>query len=359
MNRDDFKEQDDLEAFLRTLAREKRDLTFTDEMQARVLKRIEERTPPVTARIASQKRKLFGRRAWVGIGAAAVACVAWVLIATGLINNRIFTINSSFHTASTGAGIPSFSASLAPVDVAQVSVLPTTAQTTNHGVPGVPRTNGIMSLAPQSVTVHATLVNQSDRPIAGKDLQGMLFILKNSSGLSPLQWGDWEYFVNGPSGVIPAHGSLPWSFTPNPTPPFTSLASRQVHMIWMFRKGVQNAPTLTIGTLPIATQVQSVVVTGRVQSVQFFTVNVTARNESQRAIALNHVMGILIFGKGEPLLSRSTYKYFDDVTHSAKMEWLKPGQSRILSFTLTGVPGVEMQKLSSHVFLVARSQLGV
>ncbi|KUO95991.1 hypothetical protein [Ferroacidibacillus organovorans] len=366
MNRDDLKEPDELESLLRTLARDKSDLTFTDEMQARVLKRIEERAKTVTPRTSARIRRRYGQPAWWGIGAVVTACVAWVIIALhGSFGTIPFLAKQSLlheDTVSSGAEPRTFSASLAPIDVAKVSVLPTTVQASSetvHGGVTAPPTSGIMSLAPQSVTVHAALVNQSDRPIAGKELQGMLFILKGPSGLSPMQQGDWEYFVNGPAGIIPPHGQLPWSFTPNPTPPFSMHASRQVHMIWMYRKPVANAPTLTIGTLPVVTQVQSVVVTGRVRNIQFFTVNVAVRNESQSPIALNQVMAILIFGHGESLLSRSTYKYFDDVTHSTKPEWLKSGRSRILSFVLTGVPGVDMKKLSTHVFLVARSQLGV
>jgi hypothetical protein len=59
------------------------------------------------------------------------------------------------------------------------------------------------------------------------------------------------------------------------------------------------------------------------------------------------------------LLSRGTYKYFDDITPlHGQATVVRPGGQARVEFVITGVPGTDMTQLPLSVLLVARSQIG-
>jgi len=235
------------------------------------------------------------------------------------------------------------------------------AGTANGSVTG-PRT--FVQLAKQEFTVSTRLYNSSDSPINGRRLQGMLFILKGQGGTSPDIQADWEYFVDGPTVVIPAHGSVPWTFTPNPAPPYKSLATRRAHLIWMFRNPDPHYPTLYLGTLPVQAANVQLQVTGETTEpplTQFLRITARLTNRGTSAWDVRTALGMLFFERqpGVSLLSQGTYKYFDDIAPVAgNPTVLKPGASGEVQFVITGVPGTDMTRLPLTILLVARNQIG-
>ncbi len=222
--------------------------------------------------------------------------------------------------------------------------------------------HGFIALTPNVLTFHARLYNTSASPVQGKQLQGMLFVLRRAGGLSPVQASDWEYFVNGPDAMIPAHSSMQWSFTLNPTPPFAHLNNRYIHLIWILRKPNPNLPSLSMGMLPIHVSRVHVRVTGTAGAgVQFLTITARVRNASPQPWFPQTALGMLFFERypGAELLSRGTYKYFDDVVVlSGSPQRVNPGQSATVKFEISGVPNTNMLKLPLRILLVARNQVG-
>jgi hypothetical protein len=237
---------------------------------------------------------------------------------------------------------------------------------TRRGAPARSRdaAGRMIELSPQAFTVEARLYNNSNRPIAGHDLQGMLFILKRNGGLNPDRVSDWEYFVDSPAPVIPPHQSVQWDFTPNPAPPFHQLDMREAHLIWLLRAPQGGLPTLTIGALPVSVSNIRVQVTGygglAVRS-QFLTITATLHNDGLQPFALHSALAMLFFRymPHASLLSRGTYKYFDDITPlHGQPTVVRPGGQARVEFVITGVPGTDMTQLPLSVLLVARSQIG-
>ncbi len=222
--------------------------------------------------------------------------------------------------------------------------------------------HGFIALTPNVLTFHARLYNTSASPVSGRQLQGMLFVLHRAGGLSPMQASDWEYFVNGPNVVIPPHSSAAWSFTLNPTPSFTHLNNRYIHLVWMLRKQSARLPSLSMGLMPIHVSQVHVRVTGTGGvGDQFLTITARVRNGGRQPWIPHTALGMLFFERypGAELLSRGTYKYFDDVVVlSGPSQKLEPGQSATVEFQITGVPNTNMLNLPLRILLVARSQVG-
>ncbi len=237
------------------------------------------------------------------------------------------------------------------------------ANTPNAGTAGSNASvHGFIALTPNVLTFHARLYNTSASPVQGKQLQGMLFVLRRAGGLSPVQASDWEYFVNGPDTMIPAHSSMQWSFTLNPTPPFEHLNDRYIHLIWILRNPNPKLPSLSMGMLPIRVSRVHVRVTGTAGAgVQFLTITARVRNAGLQPWFPQTALGMLFFERypGAELLSRGTYKYFDDVVVlSGSKQRVNPGQSATVEFQISGVPNTDMLKLPLRILLIARNQVG-
>ncbi len=220
----------------------------------------------------------------------------------------------------------------------------------------------ISSLSRQRFTVRCQLYNSSNTSITGKDLQGMLFILNRPGQLTPSKESDWEYFVNGPNQVIPAHHSVTWSFSPNPAPPYTSLDHRYVHIVWLTNQNVAGAPSLVIHPLPIQLKQDRMIVYKEVSpQIQFLRIQATVKNQGSTPLPLSSLLGMLFF-KTDPkasLLSSATYKYFDDVLPLGKSyQSIMPGQTGQVQFEIVGVPGMNMTKLPFTLLVVKRSDIG-
>ncbi|MCY0870215.1 MAG: hypothetical protein OWT27_06460 [Firmicutes bacterium] len=268
-----------------------------------------------------------------------------------------------------GTSYAAVTATVAPIETRDLRLQvgihePTPA--TRHGAPArsPAATGGMIELSPRAFTVEARLYNNSNRPIDGHDLQGMLFILKRNGGLNPSQVSDWEYFVESPAPVIPPHQSVQWDFTPNPAPPFHHLGMREAHLIWLLRSPQEGLPTLTIGELPVSVSDIRIRVIGygglSVRS-QFLAITATLHNDGLRPFSLRSALAMLFFRylPHAALLSRGTYKYFDDIQPlRGQSTIIRPGGQARVKFVITGVPGANMTDLPLSVLLVARSQIG-
>ncbi|MCY0876281.1 MAG: hypothetical protein OWT28_08440 [Firmicutes bacterium] len=379
------------------------DLVFSRPLQDRVLATIETRKRADEGVRRHPLAKRFTRRSrafTVGLSSAA-ACLllaAWGVASwqqsesahrgagTQFASVNATTNSEAIHSASGVANdfmqlvTTTIPASLAPVESEDLALTPGITSlaeqqqsqrtaSTGTGATSTGQTVGsgassYVQLSRQAFTVSTRLYNTSNQPLPGNSLQGMLFILKQPAGLSPAVEADWEYFVDGPSAVIPPHQSVPWTFTPNPAPPYRTLSDRQAHLIWMFRSPHAHYPTLYLGTLPVRVSQVKLEVTGTTHTAvktEFLRVAVRLTNQGASDFDVRSALGMLFFTQrpGASLLSRGTYKYFDDLTpvgHSPYV--LHPGQSSEVQFVITGVPGAQMQSLPLTVLLVARNQIG-
>lgn len=227
-----------------------------------------------------------------------------------------------------------------------------------------PGQNGIQELSPKPFTVATVIANTTNKPVNGNNLEGMLFILGDTSGLTPNHYNDWEYFVDGPSEIIPPHGRVLWYFAPNPAPRFQALGNRTAHLVWFFRTPQPGYPTLQLGALPIAVKHVDIRVTGKSKgpiSMQFLTITAQIQNRGQTPWAMSSALGMLFFQNGSgSILSKATFKYFDDVYPApGSPALLLPGQTGAAVFRITGVPGTDMTRLPLKILLISRAQVGV
>ncbi|MHB1681328.1 MAG: hypothetical protein ACYCYO_00680 [Bacilli bacterium] len=411
VNRQDDQE---FEKALRDSLHARADQLFTQEpFQERVLAEIRRRQQTNSARsVWSRFRSVdINRRTlWVAMGSGiAAVMVAFVVFAQshGALQNQFHGLDKMSAQGLSAAqphesALQTLNATLAPISSQDVAVAAQSAQSANAaghtssvdgpftaagsgkagaasatksaGAPagsapkagqagGKGNVHGFVALTPNVLTFRARLYNTSASPVQGRALQGMLFVLRSASGLAPMQSSDWEYFVNGPNAVIPAHGSVQWSFTLNPTPAYAHLNSRYIHLIWMMRTPNSSLPSLSMGTLPVHVSRIHVRVTGTAGAgIQFLTITARVRNEGAQPWFPRTALGMLFFERysGAQLLGRGTYKYFDDVAVlSGPTQKLGPGQSATVEFQITGVPNTNMRKLPLRILLIARSQVGV
>ncbi len=220
----------------------------------------------------------------------------------------------------------------------------------------------ISSLSKQRFTVRCQLYNSSNQAIQGKKLLGMLFILNRPGQLTPSKESDWEYFVNGPNQVIPAHQAVNWSFSPNPAPPYTSLQHRYVHIVWLTNQNMTGAPSFVIHPLPIQLKKDRMIVYKEVSpQIQFLRIQATVKNQGTTPLPLSSLLGMLFFKTDShaSILSAATYKYFDDVLPLGKTyQSIMPGQTGQVQFEIVGVPGMDMTKLPFTLLVVKRSDIG-
>lgn len=393
------------------LRRESGDLVFTRAMQDKVLTTIAQREQGNQRGKRSFKERLARRsRAWaVGLSSAAAGLllVAWGVASWQQAQTAHRAPGTQLTMSATSAASHAGSvmygglmqqaptaipASLAPVESQDLTLTPGMSRqaqqqqsgaTTTQVGGGTQTANGqasatggtgagvstppaapFVQLARQEFTVSTRLYNTSDQPLAGASLQGMLFILRQPAGLSPDVEADWEYFVDGPKAVIPPHQSVLWTFTPNPAPPYKTLSDRVAHMIWMFRSPHPAYPTLYLGTLPVRVTQVHLQITGSTHTAvvtQFIRVTARLTNQGSSDWDERSALGMLFFqtNPGASLLSRGTYKYFDDITPVGQASTvLRPGQSGEVQFIITGVPGTDMRQLPLTILLVARNQIG-
>lgn len=360
------------EALKQVLSQKTEDFAMNPTMQEQVLGRIAA-NQAATHGLAkgSSRRRSFARvGSVIASGAAAVILAAVAVSRLGFAGfgpSPTQTTNVVNQAARPGHGVsasgqealPSLQAPLAPIATRGLTLVAGTGATAEYSkaAPG-----NAPQLANQTFTVKCSLYNASDQPIAGPSLQGMLFILRKSASLSPTSVNDWEYFVNGPSQTIPAHGSVSWSFTPNPAPPYRSLANRTAHMIWLLRTPNPSLPSLFLGTLPVrASNVRvHVISTGPAQT-QFLRITAELQNLGSTPWSTRAALAMLFFSRrpGAALLSRGTYKYFDDISSQAGYPTVvQPGQKTAVQFIITGVPHTDMTKEPLTVLLVPRNQIG-
>ncbi len=333
-------------------------LEFSESMQEAVLQKLHARNNAI-----KRKRVNFGSRrvrmAWTAGLTGAVACVVLFLVifqfgvktTSQLSQNGFGFVSSASQSSSAAHGANTtmnamsssvqLTASLAPIESMSVKLA------TRSRIP---------------LMIKMRLYNNSQQPVKGQDLQGMLFILDAPVGLNPIAKEDWEYFVNGPSRVIAPHKSVSWSFSPNPAPPFESLVNRYAHVIWLYRKPMANQPTLQLGTLPVrVSQVQLQVLSTRPDGMQYLSISAMLHNASNTPWSMRSALAMLFFqnAPGDLLLSLGTYKYFDDITPVAgESDVIPPGKESKAVFLLGGIPGVDMTKLPLSIFLVDRTQIG-
>ncbi len=340
-------------------------------------------------KVSATKWEVFtkGRRriAWLGTGFAVMLIGLITLGVSNPGNGR--NLQSASHSVASvrssaasqlvsRTSITSLAATLAPISSVNIHVTVSTASgaqgdTANNTahfsaqtVPtGKPAIHPLVPLSQQLITFHIQLYNSSNSPIAGKDLQGMLFFLGRNGGLSPVQASDWEYFVNGPQQVIPPHQSVNWSFTPNPTPVFTNLNNRYIHLVWFLRQPNAAFPSLTMGTLPISvSHIHETVIGQGGAQVQFLRISATVTNKGSKVWDPKTSLAMLFFNRhaGAQLLGHGTYKYFDDITlNGEKSSEILPGHSSNVIFDIVGVPHTNMLKLPLRILLIARNQVGV
>lgn len=220
----------------------------------------------------------------------------------------------------------------------------------------------INSLSMQRFTVRCQLYNSSNQAIQGKELLGMLFILNRPGQLTPSKESDWEYFVNGPNQLIPAHHAVTWSFSPNPAPPYKTLNHRYVHIVWLTNQNMTGAPSFVIHPLPIQLKKDRMIVYKEVSpQIQFLRIQATVKNQGTTPLPLSSLLGMLFFKTDAhaSILSSATYKYFDDVLPLGKVyQSIMPGQTGQVQFEIVGVPGVDMTKLPFTLLVVKRSDIG-
>ncbi len=332
-------------------------LEFSESMQEAVLQKLDARH-----NTAKSKRANFGSRrmriAWTAGLTGAVACVVLFLVIFQ------FGVKAPSQLSKNGFGFVS-SSSLASHEGTMnttMNAMSTSAQLTASLAPIESTSVKLVQHMSKRLTIKMRLYNNSQQPVNGQDLQGMLFILNDPVGLNPVAKEDWEYFINGPNRVIAQHTSVSWSFSPNPAPPFQSLINRYAHVIWLYRKPQANQPTLQIGTLPVrVSQVQLQVLSTRPDGMQYLQITAILHNASNAPWSMRSALSMLFFQNtpGDLLLSLGTYKYFDDITPVAgQPAVIPPGKDSKAVFLLGGVPGVDMAKLPLSIFLVDRMQIG-
>jgi len=388
------------------------DLVFTREMEQRVLAKIATKADGQSSHSPIDRTPLLQRltkrrvRVWSagmsGIAACIIAAVwgvtSWQQVHTaktaGTMNTfgGLHLVGSSApvshgSTFSQQRAIPyagimkqavaDIPTSLAPVESRYTRLIPGIThqaleqQTANSAMKASTSTksktsdaNHFVQLGRQEFTVSTQLYNNSLKPLDGRDLQGMLFVLNQPTGVTPVRQADWEYFVDGPQAVIPPHQSTPWDFTPNPAPSYQTLKDRTVHLIWMFRTPDPSFPTFYLGTLPVQTAGVRLQITGTTTGAthtQFLRVTAMLTNKGAHNWDMRSALGLLFFDStpGASLLSRGTYKYFDDVAPVIAGHYvLRPGQTVQAQFIITGVPGTDMRRLPLTILLVARKQIG-
>lgn len=342
------------ERMRRALKEGTKSLEFTEAMQEAVLNNVQ-RTIEAKRKKRSRRLSKRVRVAFTAGVTGAVACVMLFLVIFHIANSgapavgqHVIGVSSASQGATLNAPFANtqLTASLAPIESTAVSLV----RLTNPAA------------QPTPFAVHMTLYNNSNQAVRGQDLQGMLFILKAPVGLNPVLQADWEYFINGPSAVIPAHHSIPLSFTPNPVPPFSTLSNRYAHVIWLYRNPKPNQPTLDLGTLPIhVSQVQVRVLSTAADGMQYLQISAVLHNRSAASWSMRSALGMLFFQRtpGDLLLSLGTYKYFDDITPArGQSATIGPGKDGKAVFFIGGVPGVDLTKLPLSILLVSRSQVG-
>ncbi len=369
-------------------------LTFSKSMKDSVLREIEAKRKAEQAsdgqsgaRGRRPNRNPKNRRFWLSTTAGMIASVLMVgVVLYGGITSRhdmqlgsqrnVFgTMNHATSssakqsTTTSAAAATMITASIAPVESQGLILVPGNLSSLGVAHPGTEQgaantQNGIMELAPNLFTVTCRIYNTSDQTIPAGGLQGMLFILNQQRALSPSHAADWEYFVDGPQAAILPHRSVSWSFTPNPSPSFTTLDHRVAHLVWVLRTPNTAYPTLSIGTLPVTVSGVNVQVTGvggKSVKMQFLNVTATVKNVGLVPWNLHSALGMLFFklNPSATLFSRQVYKYFDDITPQAGApSVLKPGQEANVLFRITGVPGADMTRLPLTILLAPRSQIG-
>ncbi|PWI56652.1 hypothetical protein [Sulfoacidibacillus thermotolerans] len=332
--------------------------------ESRISQEVQKLQPQLQKRSRKGKWAAFtlGSQRVIGLSIGAVAMLIGLVILGVLRPERSLPLSSASHSADSKIGV--LRATLAPIAVENVEVISGAAPLEQSGAnqEAHGQAQKIVALSKQLLTVQAQLYNASGLPISGKDLQGMLFVLRQPSELSPVQESDWEYFVNGPNDMILPHRSVSWSFTLNPTPTFAHLRNHTVHLVWFLRHTNNAFPSLTMGTLPISTSdIRESVIGMGGANVQFL--RITARLTNRGVVPWNprSALAMLFFDRqaGVALFSRKTYKYFDDVTPLAGSSTsLAPGQSMTATFDIVGVPDTDMRQLPLHILLVARDQVG-
>ncbi len=388
---------DTLDDKLKALLKERADrMVFSQAMQDKVLERVKARPKGRSGSEQWLARRRRARRLRLRLGAAAGAAVAVLLFAFAvrlwgapgqhtahtMFSAHMGAIQSS---ASSATGTAAISATLAPVASQNTTIIPGIptsrqiasavgikerasaygavsgpATASNKGRPG----SAIRELAPQAFTVATVLVNNSNAPINGRNMQGMLFIVNGAGQLTPSQASDWEYFVDGPNQVIPPHKAVLWYFTPNPSPPFHHLSTRTAHLVWFLRQPNASYPTVRLGAQPVSVSNVHVSVTGTGGGkikMQYLRVTASLHNNGSRPWAMKSSLGMLFFTyrPGASLLSRGTWKYFDDIAPAnGSPSVIPPGGTATTQFIITGVPGANMTRLPLSILLVNRRQLG-
>ncbi len=381
---------DKLDDDLKTLLKERADrLVFSQTLQDKVQKRLESRPQARSGREQWFLRRRIRRRhlQWSALGGAvAVLLFAFIVHLWTLPSpTGDHAIMSGAHSAAGGGSGAALFATLAPVASQNTSIIPGiptsrqiaareavngsagvygpmagAASAGNRGRPG----SAIMELAPRAFTVATVLVNNSNAPINGHDMQGMLFVVKRAGQLTPSQMNDWEYFVDGPNEVIPPHKAVLWYFTPNPAPPFHQLADRTAHLVWFLRQPNANYPTVRLGEQPVAVSNVHMAVTGvgggKIK-MEYLQITARVHNRGSRPWPMKSSLAMLFFTfkPGASLFSRGTWKYFDDITPAAgSPSVVQPGGTAMVKFVITGVPGAHMTRLPLSILLVNRRQLG-
>lgn len=388
-------DDEDLDKVLReTLHSQVDSLVLTENFEQHVLDQLKKRSEDYAQKEPEAKNKGVHlhsgvwktwmkrqkRMLWLGAGVAAMlfGLVTLSVLSKGTgVGMQSAGQSSSTGTQSAvqpGIALPSFQATLAPISSQNVTAT-NDASLGNHTSAnngntnstmqksnGTASTHSFVALSKQLLTVHAQLYNSSNVAISGKNLQGMLFFLRQPGALSPVQESDWEYFVNGPNVTIAPHQSVEWSFTPNPTPAFSDLKHRYIHLVWFLRKSNSAFPALTMGTLPVTVSDIHETITGTGgAAVQFLRITARVTNHSTTAWDPKSALAMLFFDRhaGASLLGHGTYKYFDDVMVSnGETSLVEPGESVNVMFNIVGIPGTLMQKLPLRILLIARNQVG-
>ena len=351
---------------LRRVMRKQTDtLVFTQEMQERVMQNVLQKTQS-TNPAQSKKRLPKISKSWLSAGMSGlIACLLVVVVflqigthpapkvaATSNKMSLFMAAQAPAPAMNTLSSARTLQASLAPVQTSSIQLVTKNQFSLSD--------RSFRTMTPFTVLMH--LRNNTNHPIAGTSLQGMLFILTKMSNLSPQAPSDWEYFINGPTEMIAPHATVSWTFTPNPVPPFHSLQNRFAHVIWMYRTLQPGYPQIQFGTLPIAVTATHInVIKTLPNGMQYLSIKATLNNHSQQPWSMRSALAMIFFKKSttSSTFATSTYKYFDDVTPVAgQSSIVMPGQSQQVDFLIGGIPGVDLTHQVMSIYLMDRHQLG-
>ncbi|MBF8376991.1 hypothetical protein IW967_03755 [Alicyclobacillus mali] len=331
------RDDDDLEARIRSAYRERTPVPFRDEIRTRVLREAASTTGASRTLRASARQRRFVSSAvlWLAGVAVAAVClvVAWPKTPLGPIsgtNTAMQSARAHGQTVVQGYGL-----TYAPIEVSDVRI-------------------GTLPGEPANSCVLAELRNTSKQTLVEPDVMGILWFTPRSGGGE-----NWLTFVNAPAQGLKPGQTVTWGFHPSGPHAQSSQALSEIPHLRFFysREASAEWANLVWKQAPIRVEdVQVLPVPGGAGATwQSVDVYATLVNRSSRTVDLADERAVIWFSQGasDTFFDPSAVRFLFHVTPELPgVSWptvLKPGQRARVDFRVLSTRGTDFFSRVCHV----------